>query len=340
LHLIHTLSDIRQSATNKVIFGPPKYGWCKYVLALTLLMSQLLFLPAQAQTYQVGIAPSVPSPVPSYKEVPNPDASRFAAQKGEKLTIRVPTGDPVPEKSDAWRAILAYLSKKSRLDLQLVPIDSQLDFELKLAKGELDFAYLTPLQFVNFNNHPGYHAVVKRKAQPLRGMIVVSAKSPFQTIKDLHDKTLAFPGLLDFPASIATREGLRQLDIQVQPRYLDSASAVYAAILEGKYPGGGGTYASFQALPPQQQDQLRVLWNSPGYTPYAFAAHPGVPFYSIITLQRVMVGMIKDPAGQALLKPVFVDNGFEVASDGDWHDARMIELETLNNPTRSRERSP
>ncbi len=291
-----------------------------------------LAIPAFAQGYQLAIAPSLPAPVPSYKEIPNPKASRFAAKKGEKLTIRVPTDDPVPTKTEAWQAIVKYLADKSRVDLELVQINSKLDFELKLAQGELDFAYMTPLQFVNFNQHPGYHAVAKRKAQPIRGVIFVRADSPLKDLNALSGKSIAFPGQLDFAGSVLPREGLRQQGVRFTPLYMKDSASAFESLLDGSSAASGASVPGFQALSPARQDKLRVLWTSPSYTPYAFAAHPSVPFYTIITLQRAMVSMVKDPVGQALLKPVFIDNGFEVASDSDWHDARLIDQDALNHP--------
>jgi len=275
---------------------------------------------ALSDTYTVSITPTLPEPLPQIKASEN---AKLSINTSSQLSM-------LPSKEQAWQAVFNYLGQKANIKFKFEPANSQLDFELKLAKGYYDFAYTNPLQFIAFNDFPGYKAVVKRKAQPIRGIIVVKKTGPISSLTELRDAIFAFPGTLNFPASIVLRESLNRLNVNIIPQFLASQKHVYSAVANGSYIAGGGSYESFEAQASEVRNALRIIWDSPGYTPYAFSAHPRVPFFTIIRLQRAMVGLVKHEEGKALLPDIFVDNGFEVARDSDWHDARLINLEKLN----------
>lgn len=298
---------------------------CHFLSFIFLLGMLGVAMPAFSDTYIVSIAPSLPEPLLHPNEETNTTT---------QLTF-------LPSKEEAWLAVFNYLGEQAGIDFKFEPARSQLSFELKLAKGYYDFAYTNPLQFVAFNEFPGYKAVSKRKAQPIRGMIFVKKKGPISSLTELRDASIAFDGLLNFPASVVLRESLARLNVNINPKFLASQKQVYSEVSSGDAIAGGGTYESFESQPIETRRKLRIIWDSPGYTPYAFSAHPRVPFFTIIRLQRAMVSLIKQEEGKALLHDIFVNNGFEVARDSDWDDARLIDLETLNNtPIKTQEPEP
>ena len=284
----------------------------------------------------VGVAPSLPKPVAELEELEKQiikKKSKFAAKQkklNEQNLTFAPTSNNLPSKTEAWQNVLAFLANKSGLKLQYEPANSQLDFELKLAKGHYDLAYTTPIQFHAFREFPGYQAQAKRKSQPIRGMIFVKKNGPISTLSDLRGSTIAFPGVLDFAGSIVPRESLLKLNFEIIPQFLPNQEKVFEGIAHGKYIAGGGTDESFRALPPEIRNSLRLLWDSPGFSPYPLIAHPRVDFFSLTKLKRALVNMIKDDEGKRLLKYIFVDNGFEVAKNSDWDEIALIDLNLLN----------
>ncbi|MFT6123861.1 MAG: ABC-type phosphate/phosphonate transport system substrate-binding protein [Oleiphilaceae bacterium] len=290
-------------------------------------------IPATAEPFIVGVAPSIPSPLPQIKA--DPYSSLKKQIKKKQLSNTSPDSESapheiVPSKTQAWQAVFDYLAKEANLEITFEPTESQLDFELKLAKGHYDIAYVNPLQFAAFHDYPGYKAIAKRKAQPLRGMIFVKRHGPITTLAQLREATIAFPGLLNFPASVVPRESLQRLKVNVIPRFLRSEEQVFHAVANGSFIAGAGTEAGFNAQSKAIKNTLHTIWKSPGFTPHAFAAHPRVPFFSINKLQRAMIKMNKRDQGKALLPYIFVDNGFEVARDSDWNEVNLIDLEVLN----------
>ena len=301
----------------------------KITTLCTFIWAMGLASASQGASLIVGIAPSIPEPTPTFVEI-KADSKKKRFQKAHYRKI-----PPAQSKKEAWQAVIDYLKAETKLNLALEEASSQLDFELKLAKGYFDFAYVTPTQFAAFNPHPGYKAVAKRKAQPLRGIVVAKKGGAITTLRLLEEKVIVFPGLLDFPGSIVPRQSLSELNFPIKPQFVASQARVYESVIDGRYLAGAGTNESFETLPPETRNQLHIIWDTPGYTPYAFAAHPRVPFFSIIKMQRAMVGMTKTEQGKKLLPYIFVKNGFETAKDADWHDAKNIDLHTLNNVSNS-----
>jgi ABC-type phosphate/phosphonate transport system substrate-binding protein len=285
----------------------------------------------------IGVSPSLPKPVAELEIIVDQKKRKklkFSSNKEQLEASNTPpprkTSELLPTKHQAWQNIFNFISEDSSLELKFIPAKSQLDFELKLAKGFYDLAYITPLQFQAFRDYPGYQAQVKRKSQPIRGMIFVKKNGPITTLTDLRDATIAFPGLLNFPASIVPRESLQRLKVNIIPQFLASDAQVYAAVAKGQQIAGGGTEESFRAQPAEIQNSLRMIWDTPGFSPYALVAHPRVDFFSLTRLKRALVNMNNTEEGAKLLKYIFVNNGFEVARNSDWDEIKLIDLNTLN----------
>lgn len=306
--------------------------------ALKLFLSFIFFstiigiagysIPATAEPFIVGVAPSIPSPLPKIKE--NSETTVKNNKHKNKKDLPDPRPEITPTKTQAWQAVFAYLAQKTNLELRYEPSKNQLDFELKLAKGYYDLAYINPLQFAAFRDYPGYKAITKRKSQPLRGMIFVKRHGAITTLSQLREATIAFPGLLNFPASVVPRESLQRLNVNVIPQFLRSEAQVFHDVATGEFIAGAGTEVGFNAQSKGIKNALHPIWTSPGFTPHAFVAHPRVPFFSINKLQRSMIKMNKRKDGKALLSYIFVDNGFEVARDSDWDEINLIDLDHLN----------
>lgn len=310
------------SAQNrfKAFFG-------KTWLGLALVLSCLLAVPARAETDKllVGIAPAVPSPYIRQDQPQEMPGFRKKNKVDDTGTLR-----KAPGKVHIWSEAVKYLGAKSGLPLEVDLPQSQLVFERKLAHGLYDFAYITPLQFVSFRDFPGYTAIAKRKAEPLRSVVLVKKFSEFKTFAELRDLNIGFSHPLDYTGSIIPRDSLQRANFPVQGSFFPGPKDVLRAVLDGRVDAGAVGSEIWDAAGPEITHNMRVIWDSPGYTPFAMVAHPRLPFHSTIKMQRALVGMIKHDDGAALLDFMQVRNGFESATDGDWHDAKNIDLTRLN----------
>lgn len=304
------------------------------VIPLLISLFCLLFLSISdlsAEPLIVSIAPSYPEPVPQYINMLPEVKEKKLRTDDESEPAKTPTPEEkVPSKNEVWQKVFDYIREETKLDLVFEPASSQLDFELKLAKSYYDLALVTPLQFDAFRDNPGYQAQVKRKAQPIRSIIFVKKNSRIKTFADLRDAIIAFPNPLNFDSSIVPRESLKRLNFNIIPQFLRSEAAVYQEVIRERYIAGAGTHENFRAQPIEIQSSLRIIWDSPGFSPHPFVAHPRVDFFSLIKLKRAFVDMIKNENTRKLLPYIFVDNGFEVARDSDWDEIKLIDLNELN----------
>jgi ABC-type phosphate/phosphonate transport system substrate-binding protein len=311
--------------------------YARIFTALTpLILCTFASFSMASKTLVVGVAPSYPEPVPQFI-IPPPEIKEKKLKTAHAPETPKPTlpEEKVPGKNEIWQQVFAFISEETKLNLVFEPASSQLDFELKLAKSHYDLAYVTPMQFEAFRTNPGYQAQIKRKAQPIRSIIFVKKNSRIKTFADLRDAIIAFPNPLNFESSIVPRESLKRLKFNIVPQFLESESAVYQQVIHERLKAGAGTHENFRAQPVEIQNSLRVIWDSPGFSPHALVAHPRVDFFSLVKLKRAFVDMIKNEEAKKLLPYIFVDNGFEVAKDSDWDEIKLIDLNELNGSVRN-----
>ena len=290
----------------------------------------------QAQALIVSVAPSYPIPVSlNTPEEVKPTTKQLKPKKELEPTPPPHAVEKIPEKDEIWFDIFEHIAIQTGLDIKFEPATSQLDFELKLAKSYYDLAIVSPLQFNAFRTSPGYQAQLKRKSQPIRGIIFVKKNGGIKSFSELRNAIIAFPNPLNFESSIAPRESLKRLKFNIIPQFLHSESAVYKEVINEQYIAGAGTHENFLAQPIEIRNSLKIVWDSPGFSPHALVAHPRVGFLSLVKLKRAFVNMIKDENAKKLLPYIFVDNGFEVARDSDWDEIKLIDLEALNGSAKN-----
>ena len=139
---------------------------------------------------------------------------------------------------------------------------------------------------------------------------------------------MAFPAPASFAASILTRAYLQKQGVSFTPRYVSSHDSVYRTVAAGLYPAGGGVIRTLRNMDVSIGEKLKILWESPGYTPHAFAAHPGLAPAKLGMIQKAMIEMEHTEAGQKLLKSIQL-KGIEAAGDSDWDDVRALDIRQL-----------
>jgi ABC-type phosphate/phosphonate transport system substrate-binding protein len=232
------------------------------------------------------------------------------------------------ELARVWTPILTYLHTKTGYDFWLQTAPDIPTFEARLAAGAYDLAYMNPYHYVVFHQTPGYVAFAKEKAQQVRGIVVVHKDSPYQSLPDLRDHTLAFPAPAAFAASVLTQAHLAEEGVPFTPVYVVSHDSVYLSVAQGLYVAGGGMLRTLQMAPPAVRHHLRILWTSPPYPSHAFAAHPRVPVAIVEQVLHAMGAMHQDPEGLALLQPLQVQ-GLDAAHDHEWDAVRTLHIQVV-----------
>jgi len=264
---------------------------------LTALLVLLLFVstPLQARDYTFAV-------------VPQQSASKIAR---------------------LWGPILKRIGDETGLSLKLVTAKNIPTFEKRLAEGKYDFAYMNPYHFTTFSARSGYIAFARQRDKTIQGIVVVRRDSPVTSLEELADSMLAFPAPAAFAASILTQAEFFSREIPFKPRYVASHDSVYLAVAKGLSPAGGGVLRTLNNTKKSVQDQLRILWKTPRYTPHAFAAHPQVPERDREKLESALIALEQSEGGMALLRSINF-KGIETAQSSDWDDVRSLNITLLD----------
>lgn len=238
----------------------------------------------------------------------------------------------VPQQSSselvrAWAPILRYLGAKIGVTFVFATAKDIPTFEQRAVKGEYDFVYLSPYTYTVLHRAgPRYEAFAKERDKKLKGIIVVRRDSPYKTLSDLNTSTLAFPAATAIAATVIPQAHFKSEGIKIHPKYVSSHESVYLTVAKGVYPAGGGVVRTFDTMPAETRDQLRILWTTPGYTPHPFAAHSRIPKGIVVRLRTAMLAMHEDPEGKPLLDRIAFVNGIGAATDAEYDDIRALKI--------------
>ena len=272
-------------------------GWCWLVRSWrVLLLAFGLLLSKQASLY------AGEQPVLVFGVVPQQAAVELARQ---------------------WGQFLTYLGEKTGLSLVFETAPDIPAFEERLAAGRYDIAYCNPADYVQRSSLPGYRAFAREAGVLLQGLVVVPRDSPVTRLDELAGATLAFPAPLAFAATLLPLAHFKARGIGVTPSYVATHDSVYMAVARGYFPGGGGIRRTFTNSSQEMRQALRIIWESPPYTPHPLAAHPRVSAEAVARLRAALVAMGNDEAGQAVLARMHF-SGFEAGVDADWDDVRQL----------------
>ena len=255
-----------------------------------------------------------------------------AGQRSEAaLSFGVVPQQSASKLAQTWLPVLSYLERVSGVEIRFRTAPDIPEFERRVAAGEYDIAYMNPYHYTVFSKAPGYRAFAKSAGQRLKGILVVQKESPVRAPEELRGATIAFPAPAAFAATILTRAFLAGEGVAHTPKYVSSHDSVYLSVAKGLYPAGGGVVRTFDSLEPAVRDRLRILWETEGVTPHAFAAHPRVPEETVRRLIDAMQSMGTTEEGRRLLEPLAMQ-GFEQAGDADWDDVRALGIDLLDKP--------
>lgn len=230
--------------------------------------------------------------------------------------------------AEEWGPLLAEIGRRSGVALEFRTAPSIPVFEQRLGQGDYDFAYMNPYHYVVFHAASGYRAFAKEQDRKIKGILVVKKGAPYRKLADLAGKTVAFPAPAAFAASILPQAEFGRLNIAIETRFVASHDSVYRGVAAGLHEAGGGIQRTLEASPPEIRDALRVLAETPPYTPHAFAAHPRVSQDAIARVLAAMESLSHDAEGRRLLAPLAF-KGVTAARDAEWSDIRALDIQLL-----------
>ena len=246
----------------------------------------------------------------------------------KSLTFGVVPQQSVSRLAEDWSPLLAEISRRSGVALVFKTAPSIPIYESRMGRGDYDLAYMNPYHYVVFHKGAGYRAFAREQDRKLKGILVVKKDSHYRSLADLAGKTVVFPAPAAFAASILPQAEFGRLNIPIETRFVASHDSVYRSVAMGLQEAGGGIQRTFETTSVEVRDSLRVLSETPAYTPHAFAAHPRVPADVLAKVTLAMVSLGKDETGLRLLAPLAF-KGVVAAQDKDWNDIRALDIDLL-----------
>lgn len=253
----------------------------------------------------------------------NVQANPQGSATDDTLTFGIVPQQSASRLAAMWGPLLNQLSDDLGVDIKFATTKDIPTFEACLAAGAYDVAYMNPVHYTIFSEATGYRAVARQSDKKLKGLLVVRNDSQVQDLEDLRGETVAFPSIGAFGASVVPRAEMSSRGIDIRADYVRSHDSVYRAVAAGLRPAGGGVLRTFNAIGDDLRTQLRVIYQTDGYTPHAIAAHPALGADTVDALRKALISMVTI-APDAVASVGM--NGFETADDQDWDDVRALNL--------------
>jgi len=228
-----------------------------------------------------------------------------------------------------WKPVLDRISKDSGIKLELVMQSSIPKFERYVLKGEPDFAFLNPYHAVMAKNAQAYLPIL-RDSKPLTGIMLVRRDSPYQKLEDLAGKDLGYPAPNAFGASLYMRALLAEKKIKTDAQIMNTHGNVFRGILNGSVAAGGAVNNTYNDEKPEVRDQLRILFQTPATASHPIVAHPRVPEAVRLAVKNAFLGLLKDPAGIAMLKDIRIPQPVAASYENDYLPLEKLGIENLS----------
>lgn len=210
-----------------------------------------------------------------------------------------------------WSPILEKIGRAEGWCFNLYLQPSIPEFETELISGRLDFAFANPYHLIMANKSAGYVPLLA-DAGLLSGIIVVRKDSKVQRIDNLDGQTLAFPAPNAFAASLLPRALLNKAGVRIQPQYVKTHSNVYRSILQGDVVAGGGVNNTLMREPEGLRQQLRVLYETPGFLSHPIVVHPRVTEAARTRFQTIFMKHASQADQQANFNKIQMPNPRQV----------------------------
>lgn len=224
-----------------------------------------------------------------------------------------------------WNPIIAYVSEKSGVKLQLKIGRTSADTTAYVLAQEVEFVFSNHL-FSPEREQLGWKVFGRRVTPPVHGQIIVPEDSPITDIAQLAGKEVAFPGPEALVAYKFPSAHLMAKKVEVKTVFGGNMDGALAQMFSGKVAAVGANSQLAEGYAKREGQKYRVLWSSPPLHDLALMSAAKVPDKVQAAVARAFTGMGQDPAGLAVLKQASAQVGLTadavfVASNGSEYGA-------------------
>lgn len=204
---------------------------------------------------------------------------------------------------ETYRPIADTLEKHLQRDVIIYSARDFKTFVERTRQGDYDILLTAPHMAWLARQDAGYRPLLKY-AQPVYGLLVVKADSPYTEPKALRGRTIATPdpfavAVLALHAEMAA-QGLRP---HIDYRTVASGSHRNAAIqvINDRADGAMLGQHTYTLLPPELRQQLRVLAKTPSLSSLMYLTHPRLRDAEAQAVRKALLQFASLPAGRTFM---------------------------------------
>lgn len=224
-----------------------------------------------------------------------------------------------------WNPIIAYVSEKSGVPLQLKIGRTSADTTAYVLAQEVEFIFSNHM-FSPEREALGWKTFGRRLTPPVRAQIIVPADSSVTDLAQLQGQDVAFPGQ---EALVAYKFPFAQLmakNVAAKPVFAGNMDAALAQLFNRKVAAAGVNSQLAEGYARREGKAFRVLWSSGPLHDLALMAAAKVPDKDVKAVAKAFIGMHSDPRGRDILEKAAQQVGLSaeayfIASDGSEYAA-------------------
>ncbi len=150
---------------------------------------------------------------------------------------------------------------------------------------------------------------------------------PIKSLEDLKGKNISFPAPNAFAASLLIRAELAKRKINTQAVFVKTHSNVYRSVIGQDAAAGGGVNNTLASEAPEVRQQLRVLFETSGYTPHPIVTLPSLPAPVREKFFKAFTQLAQDDEGRKLLSGVGIEKPQAVTYAKHYKVLESLQLE-------------
>ena len=235
----------------------------------------------------------------------------------------------IPKTAAYWNPIIAYISQKSGVQLELKIGRTSADTTAYVLAQEVEFVFSNHL-FSPERDRLGWKVFGRRTGPALQGQIAVLDDSPFRTLQDLKGANVVYAGREAFIGYRLPQAELINKGIETNPIFAGNQNAAFAQLLAGRAVAVGSNSALIDGYAETEGIKFRVLWTSEPYLDLALMASSKVPAKDVRAVANAFQNMHKNREGADILRRASESVGmdpeshFLSSSDRDYDSYRRF----------------
>jgi phosphonate transport system substrate-binding protein len=284
----------------------------------------LLCLLAAACGDQAGPRPEAPDAATKRREV-----VRLTGIPDENPTLLVRRNEP----------LVNYLSEELGAQVEFAAVTDYGAAVQALSSGQVDFAWLGGFTFVQARRLAGAVPLVMREIdRKFQSVFIASVESEITKPADLVGRTFAFGSKSSTSGHLMPRHFLESVhgidpdtDFDGRPIYTGAHDATAKAVESGRVDAGALNILVWRRMLDEGKldpTAIRVIWLTPPYVDYVWAARPGVPERRQRRFAKAFLSLDASKVSDGEVLALQDAEGFVLAREDDFDAIERVGLST------------